>query len=414
MSKNKLSHSAMSKYQDCSKSYYFRYIERVVSRYKGGALYFGSALDEALNELLKAQTPARDEAKDPHETFDKWWHSQPDNDGKWMDLPTNEDIVYSNTDYDGDLMQKEDWAKAFRFRDALGFDGEPWEIYDEVKSNKKLVGWGNLPVDQRRFYNYMNWLSLRRKGHLMLEAYKQVVLPEIKEVLSVQRYVKLVNKEGDYVRGFVDAVVRWSDDSVVCLDNKTSSIDYDHDAVLKSPQLALYQLILNNDAANPENDWSHEIQRCGFAVLHKRMKKDVTKTCKSCGYEAEKGSRHKTCSAVIEGERCGGKWDRDVKFEVPVQILIDKVPEHVLKIVKDNITAVNTEIKQNIALLQQTNADVDKIFARNFNACKKPWGLCEYYNKCWHNNDDDLISRGKDERPEGNEGSEEESDNSKA
>lgn len=409
--KNALSHSAMSKFQDCAKSYYYRYVERIVSQYKSGALYFGSALDEALNEVLKAEMPDV-EAKDPYETFERWWDSQPDNDGNWEKIAKNPDVVYSNTDYDGDLMEKSDWAKAFRYRDELGLSGEPWELFDAIKQEKKERGWPNIEERRRQFYNYMNWLAMRRKGFLMLDAYKEQVLPHIAEVLAVQKYVKLVNSEGDYVRGFVDAVVRWEDGSVVCLDNKTSSIDYEFDAVLKSPQLALYQIIMNNEAADSEHPWEHEIEKCGYAVLHKRMRKDITKTCVKCGYEAEKGARHKTCSAETEDGRCGGKWARDVKFNVATQILVDKVPEHVIQIVKDNVSAINTEIKQNLKLLETAGIDPNRVFARNFNACKKPWGLCEYYAKCWNNSDEGLISRGNDNvREQGNSGSQEESDN---
>lgn len=376
MMKNKLSHSALNKYQDCAKAYEFRYVKRIVSKYKSGALYFGSAIDEALNDILNGKT--REESK---KSFDKWWSSQPDNENKWTQLKTNPDIVYSASDYDSDFMQKSDWAEAFGF---LNDDSKtPWDEYNRIKKEKKEKGWPNVDIEDRKFYNLLNWLALRRKGHLMIDTYVENIMPNIKEVLAVQKYVRLDNEDGDYVRGYVDAVVRWKDDSVICLDNKTSSIEYEPDSVVKSPQLTLYKVILDNESEDKNSEWNHYIDKCGYAVLRKQPEKNITKTCQKCGHEADKGSRHKTCNNELDGKRCNGPWDRQVDIKINYQIIIDKIPDNVIDMVLDNVNVVNHSIKL-------------EVFPRNFNACKKPWGLCEYYSKCWLNKEDDLIYKGTD------------------
>lgn len=368
---NKLSHSAMNKYQDCAKAFEYRYQKRIVSKYKSGALYFGTALDDALNELLE-NGPEK-----AHEFFDKKWFAQPDNEYNVVKLEENEDVLYSASDFDKDLLQKSDWAKLYKKAEELGLGNSPIDIIKGIVKEKSEKGWANLGSKQRRYYNFANWLCLSRKGHLMLDAYVKKILPNIKNVLSVQKYVKIPNSQGDIVRGYIDAVVEWKDGSIVLLDNKTSSIEYEADSVLKSPQLTLYKMILDRD---PE--WNTPIDKCGYAVLRKGIKKDITKKCKSCKYVAEKGSRHKTCNNEIDKKRCGGEWDRSVKLDVDVQIIIDKIPDIVQNMVVENMTMINSSIKTGI-------------FPRNFNACKKPWGLCEYYNKCWHNKEDDLISLGE-------------------
>lgn len=371
MSNNKLSHSAMNKYQDCAKAFEYRYQKRIVSKYKSGALYFGSALDDALNVVLE------DGPEKGKETFDKKWFAQPDNEYNVVKLQENEQITYSASDFDKDLLQKSDWAKLYAKITELDLSGDPIGLFKDIAKEKSEKGWGNLKSEQRRYYNFANWLSLSRKGHLMLDEYIKNILPNIDEVLAVQKYVKITNPDGDIVRGYIDLVARWKDGSVVLIDNKTSSIEYEHDSVLKSPQLTLYKMILDRD---PE--WEHTIEKCAYIVLRKGIKKDIKKICKSCGHIAEKGSRHKTCNNEVDSKRCEGEWDRQVKLSVDTQIIIDKIPEQVQDMVVENMTLINNSIKSGL-------------FPRNFNACKKPWGLCEYYDKCWKNKDDNLIQLGE-------------------
>ena len=52
MKKNKLSHSQVSRYGLCPKSYEFHYVRKIRTSVMSAALVYGSALDSALNQLL--------------------------------------------------------------------------------------------------------------------------------------------------------------------------------------------------------------------------------------------------------------------------------------------------------------------------------------------------------------------------
>lgn len=372
---NKLSHSSINKYNNCARSYKYRYIDRIVSRYKSGALYFGTALDAALNELLD---PNKQE-KNPEAVFEQFWNKQEDNTHKEIELKENEDITYAKSDFDSDLLTKKDWAALYSKAKEYDLEGSPITIRKAILDKKGTVGWENLESKERKFFNLTNWLCLRNKGLLMIKTYREEIMPRFKKVLSIQKYVELKNTDEDVVRGYVDLVVEWEDGSVVLIDNKTSSMEYERDSVLKSPQLALYKMILNEWANDPNHEWNYKIEKAAFLVLRKAIKKNISKICKSCGFEAEPSSTHKTCHNTIDNKRCGGEWDRTAELKVDYQIIIDKVPDHVQDLVLENVNDVNTSIKNNV-------------FPRNFNSCEGKFGRCEYYDLCWFNNKKDVLS----------------------
>lgn len=51
----RLSHSQCSKYTQCPQAYKYHYIDRIRPKLSPASLLFGSALDAALNELLKPE-----------------------------------------------------------------------------------------------------------------------------------------------------------------------------------------------------------------------------------------------------------------------------------------------------------------------------------------------------------------------
>lgn len=372
--KTKLSHSAINKYNTCARSYKYRYIDRVVSRYKSGALYFGTALDNAINNLLDPKLIERN----PEQVFLDNWEKQENNEYQIVELKENEEVTYAESDFDLDLLEKSDWAQLYKRAKELDLGDNPLVIRKEISKKKSSKGWTNLESNERKFYNLMNWFCMRQKGLMMIDAYKKKVLPNIKEVLSIQQYVELKNTDEDAVRGYVDLVVKWKDDSIVLFDNKTSAREYEADSVVNSSQLALYKTILNEFEQDPNNEWKHKIDLCGYIVLRKNIKKDITKICKTCSFKAEGGSTHKTCHNEIDGSRCGGEWNRSVFFDVEIQVIIDSVPARLQDIVLENINDVNGAIKSGL-------------FPRNLNSCKGKFGLCEYYSLCHNNTDKDLV-----------------------
>lgn len=201
-----LSYSASQKYQMSPRSYYLHYVRRLRSEKTGSALVFGNAVDNAVNTMLKNKmenlSPGKTGYKDPKIHFVKIWERQEIN-GKKTDLRKTELIKYSKSDYDENILTDNEY---------------------------KLIEKG---------FN-KNWVSLLKKGIMMLEAYEEQIIPRINKVLAVQKYVKMTNEVGDSFVGWVDFICEWEDGNIYIVDNKTTSIKYKEDSVRTSPQLATY------------------------------------------------------------------------------------------------------------------------------------------------------------------------------
>ena len=95
-----------------------------------------------------------------------------------------------------------------------------------IKANKP-EGYTLLDEIDKVFYNYANWISLVRKGVMMIEEYKRTILPQIDEVISIQKKVDLPNADGDNIIGFIDFTGKLKgEDFVRTCDNKTSGRKY--------------------------------------------------------------------------------------------------------------------------------------------------------------------------------------------
>ena len=117
-------------------------------------------------------------------------------------------------------------------------------------------------------------VSLKNKGIMLLQVYKEQLLPKFKKVLAIQKQVELKNDDGDSIIGYVDLIAELHDGRIAVIDNKTAGREYDLDAVTKSPQLSLYKTILNSgDEFN--------VDVAAFAVLIKQLNKNVKK--RLCG-----------------------------------------------------------------------------------------------------------------------------------
>lgn len=365
MKTNRLSHSACSKYQTCPKSYDYHYNQRLRPKYQSGALFFGSAVDAAINTLLK------DEGKDPYEVFDyNWRFGRLDGQEDKEFLPESLKIVYSNNDYDKDLLNDED-IKLLYTKTGLTDKESVLEYYKTLSENKKNHSWDRLNNDDKKLFNYYNWLSLLRKGHLMIKTFNDKIKPMIVKVHAVQKYIKLQNSTGDTIIGYIDLIADIKHKGViktVILDLKTSSIDYEIDSVITSPQLSLYKTAVGDE---------YKTDLCGFVVLKKQIAKNRVKICSVCGYDGS-DSRHKKCNSEASGTRCNGDYNETLSPEVNYQIIIDKIPDQTEKIVMDNYEDIAANIKGGK-------------FIRNFNSCEMAWGPCSYKKLCWQGDKSDLI-----------------------
>jgi len=376
MSKQKLSHSSVRTFTECARKYDFHYNKRLRGRNIHGALLYGSSIDLALNHLV--------ETKDLNESikiFDKSFNNQFIN-GVSTYLPLATNVVYSVKDFDVDLLKEEDYQHYEKVQLEFGKMGSQYSDPDvELKKLvelKKQGGFGKFTKQQKQIYNLINWLSLRRKGHVMLQSYATKVLPRIKRVIAVQKKSELVNDQGDSVVYIIDLIVEWEDGKIYLMDNKTSSIDYEEDSAMKSQQLVLYY--------HAEKEES-KLDGVGFIVLNKNILKNRVKICSICGYDGS-GARHKTCSEMVtfkemnsnkvEVIRCNGGWKETVSPECFIKVIINKVPPATEDLVLETFDSVNTAIKTGN-------------FPPNLNACGNTNFQCTYYNKCHFGSDEDLI-----------------------
>lgn len=323
---NRLSHSQLSKYQSCGKEYEYHYIKRIRPTRTKAYFPFGSAFDKASEMLVKSRS--LDAAK---QVFTDHWTKQEIN-GQMVELEHYDGLVYSKYDYDADFLSG-----------------------DQQTDNLDVLSWRCLHV----------------KGHVMLEALHRDILPRLGEVLSTQEEINLRNEDGDEVVGYSDIVAVF-DNVPTVLDIKTSSIDYDEDAVLVSQQLSLYVHSLFD---------KYQTRKAGFIVISKRINKNKKKKCTKCGVDGS-GTSHKTCSNTVDGKRCHGEFAVTMSFSTTAKAIIDDIPEQTEHIVLENVDVINKAIKQ-------------QIFPRNLNNCKGKYGTCLYYNLCYKNEMTDLVDLGE-------------------
>ena len=213
---------------------------------------------------------------DPVYVFNQYWSKNKITDDNLEDIPENPLIRYADADFDRDLLQEEDLLYINERADQLGFHSDGLELFKQIADKKKQVGYDKLEDREIKLFNLINWLSLKRKAPIMIESYKNVVMPRIKAVHDVQKYIKIENNIGDTVIGYVDLIVDYehTDGKVykIIADNKTSTMDYARDSVVKSQQLTIYAIAEN-------------ISHAAFFVIKKQIQKNRVKKCNKCGFD---------------------------------------------------------------------------------------------------------------------------------
>lgn len=362
--KNKLSYSQIRTYNDCPQKYKYHYIDRIREVNRSSALLFGTAFDKAIESVL------RDVNSHEREVFDKWWTRQKLNNQE-VYLPDSLLVVYSNSDFDYDILHDDDLvfiqAKAQELvpEQLAQAQNECGILYDNCQAKKKEKSWSEA---EHKFYNICNWFSLRRKGYLMLEANRAKVLPKFRKIIEVQKLIELDNGIGDSLVGYVDLLAEWEDGRTVIFDYKSSTVKYKADSVATSDQLTIYSLSL-------------EIPHAGYIVFGKRIRKNKSKICLKCGFDSSTRA-FKTCPANDTGVRCDGQLEQKIiNCEVDVDFIIDKIPGHKEDATVNNIEEVNCGIKAGD-------------FPKKLSSCHGPYGICPYFGKCHKNTDEGLIELG--------------------
>ena len=360
----RLSNSSIDTFKMCPRMYKLKYLDKIRPDFTTSALHFGSAFDTALSTLLlrkKKVLVGKEKVnvkQDPKKVFDSAFTIVKINRSMYL-APKCVKLVYSNRDFDEFIITREDY-KAFEQLDLPNMkDLEgPADYIDFMYEFQQLRREGAKFIkDEIELYNLMNWRSLRRKGHLMLEAYEKDIYPIIDEVFELQKKVSLVNEEGDEITGFIDVDAAVNGIRRV-IDNKSTSIKFKDDSVITSQQLAIY-------------GESEENLNCAYAPVNKNIKKIKHKKCVKCGFKTT--SRHATCNNKLEdGSRCSGVWDIRTELKAETQFITGTIDSEFKEELFEEIREIATDIK-------------NEEFECNLDSCKMQYGSkCVYFNLC-HN-----------------------------
>lgn len=262
----KFSFSAISDYETCPMLYNHKRVLKTPNPIIPSPLFFGTALDEAFSRLLLEKklnlNPEEEQIlKIPAEDiFIDYLTNMRDWNGNRTFLPTNPFCDYFFSDFDGELLTKEDLEhinKTHLVDSPIEFMNF---LQNEVRDKKSLT------EEDIIFYNEMNWLSLKNKGLLLVDAYRKQVLPEIYEVFDIQKHISLNNSSKDKFNGKIDFTCSFKEAPTLkyIADNKTSSKAYSSDSVQQSDQLISY-----SEAEN--------IPNCAFVVIEKKLRKKEPK-----------------------------------------------------------------------------------------------------------------------------------------
>lgn len=361
---NKLSHSSSKMLSECGRKYELHYVQRFREYNSSAALVFGSAIDLAIGHLLLHR-----DVNTAIAVFNSaWTNAKIGSDVEPSSIPMSLRLMYSKSDFDRDLIEKQH-LDSIRTMLSLSEDSDALytNLYNAMNL-KESKGINNLSKEQRLLINVFNWHCLKRKGILMVEAYASKVLPKIREVHSVQKEIALEDDKGNKITGFIDCIATWEDGKRYALDTKTSSIEYPRDSARISPQLILYY---------HAEKTAFSLDGVGFIVLGKRIIKNRVKMCNKCGQDGSNTS-HKTCSSIVDGERCHGDFSISIKPEIYIQIILDSIHPRTEQLVMDNFSLLNKKIDA-------------KIFEANLSACVAGWGKCPFYSKCHYGSNEGLI-----------------------
>jgi PD-(D/E)XK nuclease superfamily len=365
----KFSYSQFSLFQKCSRYWKNSYRLKLSKPEIGASLVFGSAIDKAVSSLL-------DNKPDWKEVFTKTM-AEIVLDGKFIKVFDNPNIVYANGDMDIYVLQDKDiilmdsWVKELNLST---YGTTAVEIFKECVKIKKNPYKKTTP-EMMKYFSRGSWLSLIRKGEILLDAFKEQILPQITEVISLQKHANIKDElSGDSVVGVIDMVVKLKQygNSPVILDLKTSAFPYLEEQLETSPQLTLYAALESKNVAFPIH--------VGYVVLCKNIPKESIATCSLCGHTQD--SKHRTCNQIINEKRCNGSWIEKKLLKPTIQLIVQTKDQQQVNDLLQDFTNVIVTAKNDLTF-------------RNNETCNNFFGQkCIYYNLCWKSDSTGLIKKG--------------------
>jgi len=324
-----ISHSGHQRYIQCPREYELHYIQKLRPTSMSSALLFGTAIDKACEDYMKERTPLR-----AREIFKKNWKEQEHN-GKLIELHNCTEIEYRDADFDAELLLQSD-------NESIIKDTVYTNVSSIIKEGK----------DRERIA-YANWISLYRKGILMVNKFIEWVDQNISEVLGCQIPIELEDEKGNKVTGLADFVIKVKGyDKPILVDLKTAARYYERGSVKESEQLSLYFFFL-------KEKFYPDMERAAYLVLSKQIKKNRIKICKQCGHDAS-GTNFKSCNNTSNKKRCNGDFNITTTPESTIQYIHDEIPEEMIS-----------------KTIETFNINVEKIQSGNFEPC---FDNCLRYN----------------------------------
>lgn len=342
----RLSHSAQGKYLHCNRMYRLHYLDKIRPLGSTSALLFGSAIDKACENYMLEKNALK--AKTLFKTT--WGELQ---DGFVEEDGTTTAIEYHSNDFDHELLLQSD--------NELILNGTSFvSVKDlvEVLRDPTLI----TTDEEKQRLAYANWISMYRKGIMLVKKFIEWVDENVAEVLETQKEIELEDEDGNKVTGLADFVIKIHGyDKPILVDLKTTARFYERGSVKESEQLALYYLYFKNTKYP-------DMERAAFLVLNKTIKKNRTKTCKKCGTVTM--GREKTCAVGTAKNRCHGVFDEVIDPQVNLQYIHDEIPQDFID-----------------ATIEKFNFTKESIlagsFEKNLEGCQRYYGRkCVYYDYC--------------------------------
>jgi hypothetical protein len=180
------------------------------------ALYFGSAMGLVLNALClrKKSELTEEEAEEvnlgenPMEYFDELI-SEIEINGNTEPLPKSTNIRYYRKDYAPEILEKSDLEQIEEYAGEIGL-----MLGDRLATFNDFVDeYLSHQIDDTDILSFMNfhfYLSLRRKGRMMIDEFMERFFHKIIEVHSIEREIKIdLSLETDpeftdYLIGYID------------------------------------------------------------------------------------------------------------------------------------------------------------------------------------------------------------------
>lgn len=372
----KTSYSQNSTYKACPKHWEFKYIQKFdATTGEGSSLHFGSAIDDAVMAMIEGK-------KDWMETFNNRWNTA-NSGGKVVQIFDSNVVNYAYNDFDADVLTPADLATMAGWAKELGLSSSTptsettvstetaIATFKDVLSRKKNP-YKAISPNQLRYFNRCCWLSLKRKGELMLSAFHTEFYPNITKVHSTQEWGQVVDETtGDRVGGKLDMVLSYKGyNKPIIFDLKTAGRPYTEEQLELTEQLTLYAAMVGH---------KYNTDLVGYVVLCKQMNKEEIDYCEQCGKVRD--TRAKTCDGTINGKRCGAEWKHKKKIKGTVQVMIQQKSQKQI----DDLLIDYSNVILGMA---------SKVVYKNTNKCSDWYGSrCAYYDACHNDDYKDLKKR---------------------